>query len=66
MNRLKEIRESKHLTQEELAEKAGLNYRTIGRLEVGKHQAHRSVIRVLAMALDVHPDDLELDKLEVK
>ncbi len=61
MNKLKELREAKRLSQEELAALSGLNYRTIGRLEAGKHKAHGSVIRVLAMALEVKPEELGLN-----
>ena len=60
MNKLKELREKAKLSQKELADLAGMHYRTIGRLEAGKHKAHGSVIKVLAIVLNVKPEELEL------
>ncbi len=51
--RLKSIRLAKGLTQEELAEKAGLHATYIGIIERGKQGASLDTIEKLATALDV-------------
>ena len=55
---LKEIRISKHLSQEQLADMSGLNVRTIQRIESG-HNASVESKKCLASALDVTIDTLE-------
>ena len=52
---LKRIRESRFLTQQELADKAGVHRVTIANLEGGQEEARFSTIRKLAAALDVEP-----------
>lgn len=49
---LKQLRLSKHLSQEQLAEMSGLNVRTIQRIESG-HNASMESQKCLAAALDV-------------
>ena len=56
--RLKGVRERRALTQQQLAEKAGVNRVTIARLERGKDQPFPTTVRKLADALRVDPADL--------
>lgn len=56
--RLKEIRESKEVSQEELAHKAGL-YRTyIGHIEVGRYMPSAFTVYKIAKALNVKSSDI--------
>ena len=55
--RLREWRRRRLLTQEELAEKAGVGVTTIVRIEAGQ-EGRISTLRKLAAALDVTPDQL--------
>ena len=55
--RLREWRQRRLLTQEELAEKAGVGVTTIVRIEAGQ-SARISTLRKLAAALDVTPEQL--------
>ena len=57
MSKLKAIRESQHLTQEELAEKSGISVRTIQRVESGQ-QPKGYTLKVLATTLGVSEHDL--------
>lgn len=70
MSKLKEIRERKNLTQEELAESSGISVRTIQRIEAGT-QPKGHTLRVLAKALEIKESefqnsDLEQEDLEIK
>jgi transcriptional regulator with XRE-family HTH domain len=57
--RLRQIRVTRWMNQEELAERAGLSETTVNRIELGKTpHPFRSTILLLAEALDVHPDEL--------
>ena len=58
MSHLREIRESRFLTQRELATKAGLTVATVSRLETGKRRPHFTTVRKLAAALGVRPEAL--------
>ena len=59
-NQLRRLRLARGLTQESLAEKAGLSPRAIGALEQGERRAaHRDTIRLLAEALGLPPQDRE-------
>lgn len=58
MSRLKEIREQKNLTQEELAESSGISVRTIQRIEAGT-QPKGHTLRVLAKALDTKESEFQ-------
>ena len=55
--RLRHWRQRRLLTQEELAEKAGVGVATIARIEAGQG-ARISTLRKLARALDVTADEL--------
>ncbi len=56
--RLKEVRTRRLLTQEELAEKAGVSAATIVNVERNNQEPHFRTIRKLAKALGVEPEDL--------
>ncbi len=55
--RLREWRRRRLLTQEDLAEKAGVGVTTIVRIEAGQ-EGRISTLRKLAAALDITPDQL--------
>ena len=57
LTRLKALRERKALTQEELAQKAGINRVTLARIETGA-EPYPKTVRKLAEALGVEPADL--------
>ena len=57
LSRLREIREREALSQEDLAERAGLTRVTVTRIEGGQ-PARPSTTRRLARALRVRPSDL--------
>jgi transcriptional regulator with XRE-family HTH domain len=56
--RLREVRERKLVTQEELAEKTGISRATISRIEVNNADARISTVRKLAQALGVDAAEL--------
>jgi len=56
--KLKEVRISRLLTQEELAEEAGLSPSTVVNIERDQAEPRFSTIRKLAKALDVAPNAL--------
>jgi len=55
MNGLKNLREKRLITQEELAAASGLAVATVSRLERGKARPSLKTVRRLAKALDVDP-----------
>ena len=57
--KLKEVRESKFMTQRELSEKSGVAQSTIVRLEQGGDATFKT-IKSLASALDVEPGELAI------
>lgn len=57
-DRLKDLRIEQALTQEELANKAGVALNTVARLERNETEPHMSTVRKLANALDVEPREL--------
>jgi transcriptional regulator with XRE-family HTH domain len=57
-NRVKWERTARTLTQEQLAEKAGISPAALVRIERNQSDPHVSTIRKLADALDVDPRDL--------
>ena len=57
-DRLKALRIRRALTQEELAQRAGLSKNAVNRLEVDKAEPRMSTLRKLAKALDVDPAEL--------
>lgn len=56
--RLKELREKKDLTQEDLACDAGISRSTIGMLEVAKRDITLSKLEKIAKALEIQPYEL--------
>jgi transcriptional regulator with XRE-family HTH domain len=59
LTRLKQVRQRKALTQQQLAEKAGVNRATVARLEGGSDAPSPTTVRKLADALGVQPEDLQ-------
>ena len=51
-------REYRALTQQELADRAGVTRRTIYALEMGNQRPHPATVRALAAALEVAPEHL--------
>jgi transcriptional regulator with XRE-family HTH domain len=58
LTRLRDVRQRKALTQQQLAERAGVNRVTIARIEGGKDEPFPTTVRKVADALGVEPDDL--------
>jgi HTH-type transcriptional regulator, competence development regulator len=58
LTRLKDVRQRKALTQQQLAEKAGVNRVTIARIEGGKDEPLPTTLRKVADALGVDPEEL--------
>lgn len=56
--RLREVRERKLVTQEELADRSGMTRANISRLENGLQRPRISTARKLAAALGVEPEEL--------
>jgi len=56
--KVREARKRKLLTQEQLADKAGVGVNTIIRIERNQVEPHSRTIRKLAAALGVSPADL--------
>jgi transcriptional regulator with XRE-family HTH domain len=57
-SRLKTLRIRRALTQQELAEKAGMSSTALNRIELNKAEPHMSTLRKLAKALDIDPTAL--------
>jgi XRE family transcriptional regulator, regulator of sulfur utilization len=57
-SKLKEVRKQKNLTQQELAEKAGLHLTYIGHLELGKYHPTVFVMWKISKALGVSMNEL--------
>ena len=57
-DRLKTLRIRRALTQQELAERAGISSNALNRIELNKAEPHMSTLRKLAKALDVDPAEL--------
>jgi transcriptional regulator with XRE-family HTH domain len=57
-DRLKALRVRRALTQQELADRAGVSSNTLNRIELNKAEPHMSTLRKLAKALDVDPSEL--------
>jgi len=60
--RLKQLRESRFLTQRELAVKARVGVSTIVRIEKGRQVPTFQTIKRLAAALGVNPSDVAQDE----
>jgi transcriptional regulator with XRE-family HTH domain len=58
LTRLKDVRQRKALTQQQLAEKVGVNRVTIARIEGGKDEPFPTTLRKVADALGVEPEEL--------
>jgi transcriptional regulator with XRE-family HTH domain len=54
-DRLKALRIEQALTQEELADKAGVAANTVARLERNETEPHMSTVRKLSQTLNVEP-----------
>ncbi len=59
--RLREARERKFLTQEELSKRTGISVGTIHNLENGRTKPRLPTVRKLAEGLGVSPEDLIAD-----
>lgn len=57
-NGLRDLRERRVLTQEELALASGVAVATISRLETGKVKASKKTVRALAKAFGLSPGEL--------
>ena len=55
---MRELRVERALTLRALAERGGVSYDTINKLELGQRPARLSTIRKLANALNVEPREL--------
>jgi transcriptional regulator with XRE-family HTH domain len=55
---LRRIRHDKNLTQEELADRAGLSMRYVGAIERGDVSASVTVLGQIADALEIEPGEL--------
>ncbi len=53
--RLRQIRQSRGLSQEQLALRCGLEYSQVNRIELGKVNTSISHIILLAQHLEIHP-----------
>jgi transcriptional regulator with XRE-family HTH domain len=58
LTRLRSIRERRALSQQELADKAGLSRVAVVRIESGTTEPYPSTVRKLASALGVQPHEL--------
>ena len=58
LDRLREHRKRRALTQIELSKISGVSRTTIARLEAGTHGAYKGTVGKLARALKVKPQDL--------
>ena len=56
--RLREVRESRFMTQDELAARSGIHQVTISRIELGHVEPRFSTIKRLADALGIEPREL--------
>ena len=56
--RIKELREARNLTQEQLAEMVGLEYQTISRIETGYYFTNFENLKNIANALNTDIKDL--------
>jgi transcriptional regulator with XRE-family HTH domain len=57
-NRLRELREAADLSQERMAELAGLDRKTVSRIETGTHSPVLDGVFALCAVLDTHPVEL--------
>jgi transcriptional regulator with XRE-family HTH domain len=64
MPTIRELRESKDMTREELAVKAHVSMFTIARLETGKHVPRFNTLEAIARALKVKSNEIEFPEKE--
>ena len=57
-NNLKEVRQKKNLSQQELADMVGVSRNTISSLETGQYEPTAKLAYILAIALDMKFEDL--------
>jgi transcriptional regulator with XRE-family HTH domain len=57
-DRLKTLRVRRALTQQELADRAGVSSNALNRIELNRAEPHMSTLRKLAKALDIDPSEL--------
>lgn len=62
MDTLRQLRERRQLTQEQLAVAAEVSTSTVYHIEAGKVQPRPSIVRRIARALGVSPDDIDLSR----
>jgi transcriptional regulator with XRE-family HTH domain len=58
---LRQLRQQRHLTQEQLAVTAEVSTSTVYHIEARKVRPRPSIVRRLARALQVDPGDIELE-----
>ncbi len=56
--KLRQVRERKFITQEELSTRTGISVSNISRLENGLQRPRISTVRKLAAALEIAPEEL--------
>lgn len=61
-NRLRELRDARHLSVRDLAEKSGVDFNTVSRMERGAQALDIPRMRKLAAALNVKPSELLNDE----
>lgn len=61
MPTLRQLREQRYLTQEQLAVAAEVSASTVYHIEAGKVRPRTSIVRRLARALEVSPDEIVID-----
>lgn len=65
--KLKELRTKKGLSQEELAESASINLRTIQRIENNESEPRGNTLNQICKVLDVNAEDiLDYGKIQIK
>lgn len=57
-SRLRDLRVKKHMTQVQLAEKAGINANAYAKIERGEREAKNSILKKLVKTLGVHSSDI--------
>lgn len=62
--KLKQVRKAKHLTQEALAELAGINEKHISKIETGVYFPTYNTLNKILTALDLNIEDVELNSLK--
>jgi len=56
--KIKELRKKKGLSQEELADAAGINLRTIQRIENNESEPRGNTMNLICKVLDIHAEDI--------